>query len=51
MPTPAELDKLTNAMLGKPKCGTCGQKCPNFSSLVQHLKDAHPDDGDTRPRG
>ena len=51
MPTPQELDRIANAMLGKPKCGTCGRKCRNFSALVDHLRDDHPDDGDPRPRG
>lgn len=51
MPTPEELDKLSNAMLGKPKCEHCGQKCRNFSALVSHLKARHPNEGDPRPRG
>lgn len=51
MPTPEEIDKLSDAMYGKPKCGTCGERCASFTALVQHLKDAHPGDGDPRPRG
>lgn len=51
MPTPAELDRLANALLGKPKCDQCGERCPNFTALVTHLKDAHPNGGDTRPQG
>ena len=43
MPTPEELDRLSNAMLGKPRCDQCGQKCPSFTALVQHKKDQHPD--------
>lgn len=45
MPTPEEIDRLADGMLGKPKCGKCGQRCKNFTAFVQHLKDAHPEDG------
>lgn len=51
MPTPAELDRISNAMLGKPKCDQCGQKCKNFTALVAHLTDVHPKNGDPRPKG
>ena len=50
-PTPEELDKLSNAMLGKPKCEICGRKCRNFTALVTHLKTNHPDGGDPGPQG
>lgn len=43
MPTPEELDQLSNKMLGKPRCDQCGRKCSNFTALVQHKKDQHPD--------
>jgi hypothetical protein len=42
MPTPNELDRITNAMLGKPRCGECGRKCRNFTALVDHMRDEHP---------
>jgi hypothetical protein len=45
MPTPEELDRISNGMLGKPKCEKCKTRCANFTALVQHLKDAHPEDG------
>lgn len=51
MPTPEEIDRLSDAMLGKPKCDQCGKKCKNFSALVAHLAEAHPGNGDPRPQG
>lgn len=42
MPTPNELDRIANAMLGKVRCGECGRKCRNFTALVDHLRDEHP---------
>jgi len=50
-PTGDELDKIADGMLGKPKCDQCGERCRNFSALVQHLKDEHPGNGDPRPQG
>jgi hypothetical protein len=47
-PTPAELDAISNAMLGKPKCDQCGARPGSFTDLVQHLKDAHPGSGSTK---
>lgn len=50
-PTPEELDKIADAMLGKPRCDQCGERCKNFSALVEHLADTHPNNGDPRPQG
>jgi hypothetical protein len=37
-PTPEELDRLSNQMLGKSKCGTCRTTFNKFTDLVEHKK-------------
>lgn len=36
--TPAELDKISNKMLGKTKCERCNATFPKFTALVEHKK-------------
>ena len=35
-PTPEELDRLTDAVLGKVRCGGCKMRFEKFSDLVDH---------------
>lgn len=41
------LDKLSNAILRKPKCDHCPYRPKNFTDYVEHLKKEHPDGGST----
>lgn len=45
IPTPEELDKLSNKILRVKRCKTCGETITGgFTGLVQHLQDAHGKD-------
>lgn len=47
MPTPDELDKMSNKILRKSKCDYCSYRPKNFTDYVAHLKAKHPENGDT----
>lgn len=48
MLTPEELDALSNKMLKPNECTECGERPETFTAMVDHLKSAHPENGDTR---
>lgn len=37
-PTPEDLDKLTDAVMGKVWCSKCATEFPKFTALVEHKK-------------
>lgn len=50
-PNNEELDRMSDNMFkDQNRCDQCGEKVGNFTSLVQHLKDKHPEGGDTKSR-
>ena len=46
-PNDDPLDKLSDAILRKPKCDYCSYRPKNFTDYVAHLKAKHPENGDT----